>query len=57
MITKANCQPAPGVSYLAELTAAQIRTLDRDKTVVLMPGGILEETWPLSALFYRRLPQ
>lgn len=31
---------------LAEMNAGQIRRLDRDRTVVLVPGGILEEHGP-----------
>ena len=31
---------------LAELNTAQIRALDRQKTVILLPGGILEEHGP-----------
>jgi creatinine amidohydrolase/Fe(II)-dependent formamide hydrolase-like protein len=31
---------------MAELNAAQIRDLNRDKTVILIPGGILEEHGP-----------
>ena len=34
------------VLNLAELSAEQIRALDRAKTVVLLPGGILEEHGP-----------
>jgi creatinine amidohydrolase len=32
--------------HLADLNTEQIRTLDRDKTVILIPGGILEEHGP-----------
>jgi len=43
--------PGPGPSqgrilHLAELNTAQIRALSRDRTVVLIPGGILEEHGP-----------
>ena len=48
---KSNCQTAPRVYYLAELNAAQIRTLDRGKSVVLIPGGILEEHGPYLPCF------
>jgi creatinine amidohydrolase/Fe(II)-dependent formamide hydrolase-like protein len=34
------------VLKLAELNTGQIRALDRDKTIVLMPGGILEQHGP-----------
>jgi creatinine amidohydrolase len=34
------------VLRVAELTTAKIRSLDRDRTVVLLPGGILEEHGP-----------
>jgi len=34
------------IFQLAELNTSQIRTLDRAKTVVLIPGGILEEHGP-----------
>jgi hypothetical protein len=33
-------------SRLAELNIDQIRTLDRQRTVILLPGGILEEHGP-----------
>jgi creatinine amidohydrolase/Fe(II)-dependent formamide hydrolase-like protein len=49
-------QPAfaesPGrILRLAELTAEQIRALERDRTVVLMPGGILEQHGPFLPSF------
>ncbi len=34
------------VLHLAEMNSAQIKSLDRSKTVVLIPGGILEEHGP-----------
>jgi len=37
---------AADVKRLGELNTAQIRALDRAKTVVLLPGGILEEHGP-----------
>src|ERR1044071_8794707 len=37
---------AARVLRLAELNTEQIRALDRAKTVVLMPGGILEQHGP-----------
>ena len=43
------CEPrsvANQVHRLAELNTEQIRALDRAKTVVLLPGGILEEHGP-----------
>ena len=51
MITKSNYQTAPQVYSLAELNVAQIQSLDRDKTVVLIPGGILEEHGPYLPCF------
>ncbi len=36
---------------LAEMNAEQIRSLDRDHTVVLLPGGILEEHGPYLPCF------
>lgn len=39
------------VLKLAELTTVQIRALDRDKTIVLIPGGILEEHGPFLPSF------
>jgi hypothetical protein len=33
----------PQVYGMAGLNAEQIRKLDRDKTVIIIPGGILEE--------------
>ena len=44
-----NCRPAAGctqVHRLAEMNTEQIRALDRQKTVILLPGGILEEHGP-----------
>lgn len=41
--------PAPASSQIhrvAEMNTEQIRALDRDRTVVLLPGGILEEHGP-----------
>jgi hypothetical protein len=43
------CQPRPATTQvyrLAELNTEQIRALDRAKTVILLPGGILEEHGP-----------
>jgi hypothetical protein len=37
---------APQVYRLAELNTDQIRALDRAKTLILLPGGILEEHGP-----------
>lgn len=37
---------ATGVRQLAELTAAQVRALDRARTVVIIPGGVIEEHGP-----------
>ncbi len=37
--------PTP-IHYVAEMNTEQIRALDREKTVVLLPGGILEEHGP-----------
>jgi len=34
------------VLQLAELNTEQIRTLDKEKTIVLIPGGILEQHGP-----------
>jgi hypothetical protein len=34
------------VYRLAELNVGQIRMLDRQRTVILLPGGILEEYGP-----------
>ena len=45
----AGCQASSAdtrVFKLAELNTDQIRALDREKTVVLLPGGILEEHGP-----------
>ena len=39
------------VYRIAELNAEQIRRLDREKTVVLIPGGILEEHGPFLPSF------
>jgi len=36
----------PGVFHLKELNAVQIRALDSEKTVIFLPGGILEEHGP-----------
>jgi creatinine amidohydrolase len=36
----------PRIFHLAELNTEQIRSLDRDRTAVLIPGGILEEHGP-----------
>ena len=46
-----DCQPAPQVYRIAELNAAQIRLLDREKTAVFLPGGILEEHGPYLPCF------
>ena len=40
------CGAAAQVYRLAELNTAQIRALDRQRTVILLPGGILEEHGP-----------
>jgi creatinine amidohydrolase len=41
------CLPATAQVYrVAEMNTEQIRALDREKTVVLLPGGILEEHGP-----------
>ena len=43
------CAPAAPpvrVYRLAEMTTDQIRALDRDRTVILVPGGIMEEHGP-----------
>lgn len=39
------------VLKLAELTTDQIRALDKDKTIVFIPGGILEEHGPFLPVF------
>jgi creatinine amidohydrolase/Fe(II)-dependent formamide hydrolase-like protein len=39
------------VLKLAELTTEQIRALNRDKTIVIIPGGILEEHGPFLPSF------
>jgi creatinine amidohydrolase len=36
----------PQVFHMADMNAGQIRSLDRSKTVILIPGGILEEHGP-----------
>ena len=46
VITLFSCAAYCQVFQLAELNTSQIRTLDRAKTVVLIPGGILEEHGP-----------
>lgn len=51
MITRSNCQLAAQVYLLEELSVTQIRALDRDKTVVFIPGGILEEHGPYLPCF------
>jgi creatinine amidohydrolase/Fe(II)-dependent formamide hydrolase-like protein len=43
---RANAESLPRILELAELNTDQIRSLDRAKTVVLMPGGILEQHGP-----------
>lgn len=35
-----------GIHYVAEMNTAEIAALDRSRTVVIMPGGILEEHGP-----------
>lgn len=44
---------------IAEMNAEQIKNLDKAKTVVILPGGILEEHGPFLPAFtdgiYRRL--
>lgn len=46
-VTKAVAQTASHrVLKLAELNTEQIRALDKDKTIVFIPGGILEEHGP-----------
>jgi len=42
---------ASHIYRLAELNTEQIRALDRDKTVVLIPGGVLEEHGPYLPCF------
>lgn len=37
---------AAQIHHVAEMNTEQIRALDRDRTVVLLPGGILEEHGP-----------
>jgi hypothetical protein len=37
---------ASRIYHLAELNTEQIRSLDRDRTAVLIPGGVLEEHGP-----------
>lgn len=39
------------IHHVTKLNTEQIRTLDRDKTVVLLPGGILEQHGPYLPLF------
>ena len=39
------------VYQLAELNTEQIRALDHERTVVLLPGGILEEHGPYLPYF------
>src|SRR5512139_2392636 len=34
------------IYHLAELNTGQIQSLDRDRTAVLIPGGVLEEHGP-----------
>jgi len=38
--------PRANILRLAELNTRQIQSLDKNKTVVLLPGGILEEHGP-----------
>ena len=47
-IQSACAPPAPPVRVyrLAEMNTDQIRALDRDRTVILVPGGIMEEHGP-----------
>jgi creatinine amidohydrolase len=48
------CGAAPAAAQvvaLADLNASQIRALDRSKTVVLLPGGMLEEHGPYLPAF------
>lgn len=33
----------PRIYYLEKMNTEQIRSLDRNKTAVLIPGGVLEE--------------
>jgi len=44
--TCAPAAPPVRVYRLAEMTTDQIRALDRDRTVMLIPGGIMEEHGP-----------
>jgi hypothetical protein len=40
-------RPSPARVYqLAEMNTDQIRALDRERTVILIPGGIMEEHGP-----------
>ena len=40
------------IYHLAELNTEQIRSFDRDRTAVLIPGGILEEHGPYLSVFH-----
>lgn len=51
MEREANRQAAPRIYRLVELNTEQIRALDRAQTVVLLPGGILEEHGPYLPCF------
>jgi creatinine amidohydrolase/Fe(II)-dependent formamide hydrolase-like protein len=44
--TSAPADPPMRVYRLAEMTTDQIRALDRERTVILIPGGIMEEHGP-----------
>ena len=44
--TCAPSAPPARVYRLAEMNTDQIRALDRDRTVILVPGGIIEEHGP-----------
>lgn len=44
---------AAQIMQIGQMNTQQIRALDLAKTVILMPGDILEETWHLPTLVYR----
>jgi creatinine amidohydrolase/Fe(II)-dependent formamide hydrolase-like protein len=45
-ILLAPCEMYAQVYRLVEMNSEQVRALDREKTVILIPGGILEEHGP-----------
>jgi creatinine amidohydrolase/Fe(II)-dependent formamide hydrolase-like protein len=51
LATAASAANHPRILELAELNTEQIRSLDREKTVILIPGGILEQHGPYLPTF------